>query len=220
MRVTIFGGIGSQLKHYRYAIEVYKAYNYNVKFYPAYAKGSSVFIPKLYENTVNQAKSEFKDHPLLEQEEASIIHATSGGIWSGLRFNSFIEHKAFVMEAGPFKLCNNEFINTIERVYKMQLPDFVHNNSETFMSALGVPTKKSNPEWFNHYENELSKLKNVLMVIGKKDEIVNHEFLREFFLNIKCEKQYYEMIEGTHHNLAKSNPKEYQEILENFIKTI
>ena len=113
--VSIFGGLGSKLKHFEIAIEIYKKYGYKIIYVPNTFYDLSVVNPSLYKKNVLHIIHQ------LNHNQNNIIHTSCGGFWAGLYLNTLIQHKGFVIESGPLEADPKRLLTALNFLTKNKL---------------------------------------------------------------------------------------------------
>ena len=212
--VHIFGGLGTKAIHYKYAIEVYHANNFNPFFY------ESRYANSLTLRHVNQhVTAACKNDP-----NGTIIHVNSAGYYSGVMFHKqATNNKLFVCESGPVESDAERLIYVHEQLYNFKCPVIIRNNIQTILKCIGVPTKKNDPELMQQFQQNANQISNFVCLTSKNDHIIDNAFIDTVVRNIRdhggnAERHLF--TKGSHHNLSKSETLKYQELLDAAIKKI
>jgi hypothetical protein len=210
--VNIFGGIGTKINYFKYAIEVYKQHDFEIQMYES--KNMSSLIPKQYKKNVDKSYNYLVKENIDKMSKIpKIIHTNSGGLWSGLELNAKLKHNGFIIEAGPLSCYNLEKFSIIIK-NKFMVPIFLTNY---LMRLREIPLIQYNPEWFEKYERQILKLPTTTILNGDKDDYLDREYIKKFVSQLQ-EKQIevnnVNFKAGTHHRIAKTDIELYQKTID------
>jgi len=211
--VHIFGGVRTQQHHYKHAIEVYRANQYTVHFYPN--RFLQFAIRSQYKHTVNKA--------LANDQNGHIIHANSGGFWTALSYHSQTkDNRLFICESGPFKTDSSTLTGFIEKVYNVKYPPFLRNYVPKIYTSIGICVSDVDPEWVTQIHQDILRIPQFISMINTRDPFIDHTYVQFIIDMIKKynHAEQYLFDSNAHHNVSRTDVTRYQTILQNHINSI
>ena len=211
--VHIFGGIRTQQRHYKHAIDVYLANQYTVHFYPN--RFLRFAIPSQYKHTVNKA--------LANDQNGHIIHTNSGGFWTALSYHTQTKNnQLFICESGPFKPDTPTLIKFAETVYKVKCPAPLRNYVPQICALIGIYPHDVDPQWATQIHRDITTIPQFISMTNTRDPFIDRAYLQFIIDTIKKyhQAEQYLFDSDAHHNVSKTDVQRYQTILQNHINSI
>ena len=213
MHAIILGGIGMTARHVKSTASVYQQLGMTIAFYEATGLyGNHLCRPHKFTDRSVNIINDIGNNDY-------VLHCFSGSNWLGYDIHSKLPANAIVLESSPLTPSDKSFQNYMRVTLGVRIPLPMIRLG---LNAIGIPTLDNNEAWgeaWKTWYKENKPSKNVLILTGKKDKLLDHTYIEEEYISEDSNNKVITFQNAGHCNLAKQNLELYQRTLKEFLST-